>query len=216
MKNIKGYDSFVNESLFKDQVEIKLDLKPGDVLIAIEDLDFNKDVDYARFADSFMGKIKQFNTRNMAKGGERSDWGVAKKGDVLAIVMSNGELSFPGGWSSNIKNIKTDYILIAYNILFNDGKIKIEKYDKNDDFQRKLVFKYNLYRWVSKDIIVKDLNIEVDNKFEECYWDFDKDILYIYNGWDIESGRGGIKQKIINASTRDDIVNEKGKKLNEI
>ena len=220
MKTMKNYEQFINENLneqlIKNQVPIKLNLNPGDVIIANEDFDFNIDVDYARFSKSFIGKIKQLNTRNMSKGGERSDWGIAKKGDVLAVVMSNGDLSFRSGWSSNIKDMKSDYILLAYNILYNDNKLSVREYNKNNEFERKLVFKYNRYSWISKTIIVTDLNIEFDTGHRDYSWNFNDDILYIENGFDTETGKGGIKQKLKNASMNDNIINQDGKKLNEI
>jgi hypothetical protein len=143
MKRILTHKDFVNEKIFQDQYKDTINLKPGDVIYAKEDFT-NDDIDYSKMSKSKLGQIKQLNGRNMMKSGEdfRTDtlntgsWNRAKKGDVLAVVLTSGALAFKSDWSSNI-NDKDDAIQIAYNILFNEGKIGTRPYDEENVEERK-------------------------------------------------------------------------------
>lgn len=215
---IKSFDEFVNEALLAKQIPYILKLKPGDVIFAKESFNIKNDVNFARMSDSFIGKIKMLNSRNMLKD-DRSDWGVAEKGDVVSVVLSTGEMAFKGGWSCNIKDKQQDYILTALNILMTDDKIDVRSYNKNNDEERLMVFKNNLfygqYNGYGPIVNVLSSNIEFSTQEEKSYkYNKVTDELIIYKGFDIETGGGGKIMKIKDASKNDSIEFKDGKLLN--
>ncbi len=214
MEYIKSFDEFVNESLISKQIPFILKLKPGDVIYAKEDYNHG-DIDYSRMSKNFVGKITQLNARNMYKGGFSGgtiDWSIAKKDDVIGIVLSDGEIAFQGGWSCNIKDSnKSDYILDGLNILYTDDKIDIRKYNKKSDEERSMVFNSNLYygslyQRGTKEVTIKDMDIEFDASTSANFgYDRSSDELIVKNGFSISTGEGGKILKIKNASSNDDI-----------
>jgi hypothetical protein len=222
MKRILTHKDFVTEKIFQDQYADTINLKPGDVIYALEDFT-EKDLDYSKMSKTKVGQIKQLNARNMLKtydagfAGADYRWDSAKKGDVLAVVLSSGDLAFKSNWSSNIKD-RDDTIQIAYNILFNEGKIGIREYDKDNDDERKMVFNYNLNITYRNKLIV-DFNHKLD--FKATHTDFDYDLetdeLIIKNGYSIYTGIH-VTKKVRNASKieNDFSVKGKGKQINSI
>jgi len=217
MKRILTHKDFVNEKIFQDQYEDTINLKPGDVIYAKENFT-NDDIDYSKMSKSKLGQIKQLNARNMMKGAEdyRTDsntgsWNRAKKDDVLAVVLSSGKLAFKSDWSSKI-NDKDDAIQIAYNILFNEGKIGIREYDKDNDEERKIVFKNNL-RWTYREewIVYLDKKIEFKSNYESYRYDMKTDDLIIKIGYETGSGKS-THMRVKNASEKE-FINNTGKEL---
>ena len=212
-QRIPSLDEFINESILSQQIPIILNLKPGDVIYVTDDYT-DADIDFSRMSKTVLGKLKQLNTRNMLKTGDlREDWAIGRKDEVKAVVMSNGKLSFQGGWSANIQDInKQDFILNGFNILYTDGKINIRKYNKKHFEERLLVFKENLYHggynWYGGDNFVKiqSLDIEFDSTVNNSYtYNKESDTLIINNGFSIQTGEGSKILKIKNASANDDI-----------
>jgi len=219
MKRILTHKDFVNEKIFQDQYEDTINLKPGDVIYAKENFT-NDDIDYSKMSKSKLGQIKQLNARNMMKGAEDYrtyndtidyNWDEAKKGDVLAVVMTSGNLAFKSNWSSNIKD-RDDTIQIAYNILFNEGKIGIREYDKDNDEERKIVFKNNL-RWTYREewIVYLDKKIEFKSNYESYRYDMKTDDLIIKIGYETGSGKS-THMRVKNASEKE-FINNTGKEL---
>lgn len=226
-QRIPTLDEYINESVIKEQIPFILDLKPGDVIYATADYTHN-DIDYARMAKNFIGKITQLNSRNMSKpepnsslNPDRIDWAVAKKGEVKAVVLANGELSFQAGLSCNIKNIGNhDYVLVGFNILFTDKKIAVRPYNKKNEDERFLVFKANLYYGGGyfkgdKDVTIENQDVEFNTDMNASYEYNKKDnVLIVKNGFSIKTGEGGKVLKIKDASSNDDIKRG-GKSLND-
>lgn len=217
---IKKYSSFLNEKLFKDQYDYTLNLKIGSVIYAKEDFNLKKDVDFSKLSFSKIGEISSLNFRNWLKGGydySEKDWYLANKGDILAVVLKNGSLSFTKkGWVSNI-NDKDDYILLSYNILYKDNKIGLKDFDKSVDAERKIVFYGNLnYILKNKMLITEDERYNISFEKYDCDYSIDNDILYVKNAFDLDTGRGGFKYRIQNASKLDSIKDENNNSLNDI
>jgi hypothetical protein len=228
MKILKKFNEYneMNEKIFQDQYDFNLNLKPGDVIYAKEDISVNA-VDFAKMSKSKIGKISKLNLYNMwTKDGWGSKYNEyaglnGKKDDVLAVVLSNGQVIFKNEQSCNIKDGKDDTILKAYNILLQENKIGIRDYNINNNEERKMVFEKNLNwgasKWFSKNSSkwVQYIDIEFDSSENSYNYDFNSDTLIITDAYDIKTGKGNKKQRIHRASKNPDITRD-GKHLNKI
>jgi len=228
MKILKKFNEYneMNEKIFQDQYDFNLNLKPGDVIYAKEDISMNA-VDFAKMSKSKIGKISKLNLYNMwTKDGWGSRYNEyaglnGRKDDVLAVVLSNGQVIFKNEQSCNIKDGKDDTILKAYNILLQENKIGIRDYNINNNEERKMVFEKNLNwgasKWFSKNSSkwVQYIDIEFDSNENSYHYDFDSDTLIITDAYDIKTGKGNKKQRIHRASKTPDITRD-GNPLNKI
>lgn len=211
---LKTYESYlVNEKMFKEQIPWILELKPGDVIYAKEDYN-EKDIDYARMSKSKIGKISKLNTINWIKHdkypddytGKYLDYTNANKGDLIAIVLGDGEIRTSGGFVSNIKRIgKEDMMLITFNILLTNDKIEIKQYDIGNDEERKIFFQHNL----NKPFNYKEYEIPLYNKKGYINFNYDKssDILTVDEVYN-KDGEQVASLRLKNASKNKDLTRD--------
>lgn len=227
MKNrIPTFDEFVNEGLFQEQIPYVLNTKlhPGDVLVAAEDFSPD-DIDFAKMSKSKIGRISKLNVQNWYKTDDsfgspeesRKNFFTKKKGELIGVVLSNKDITNSGFFSLNIDDPSS--MEHALNILYTEGKISVEKYNKNNNEQRIQVFNANLrgISWYNKNKYVIDLGrgIEFEPIQPNYSYTRKQDELIITNGFDTKTGQGVPKQLIKNASKDDKLVVD-GRPLNEV